>query len=205
MNIEVINSIKSVDYTKSMKILEKRVHDVFSGKKDELLWILEHNSVYTAGTSSKNIDLLDKNLKVIKTNRGGKHTYHGPGQKVVYFVLNLNKREKDIRKLVNKIENCIMDVLNEYNIESYPDRNNVGIWVDDKNNSEKIAAIGIRVKKWIAYHGFALNISNDLSKYNEIIPCGIKDGVITNFKKLGVNNHKNLEKIIINKFLNTFL
>ena len=205
MNIEVIKSIKSVDYTKSMKILEKRVHDVFLGKKDELLWILEHNSVYTAGTSSKNIDLLDKNLKVIKTNRGGKHTYHGPGQKVVYFVLNLNKREKDIRKLVNKIENCIMDVLNEYNIESYPDRNNVGIWVDDKNNSKKIAAIGIRVKKWVAYHGFALNISNDLSKYNGIIPCGIKDRGITNFKKLGVNNNKNLEKIIINKFLNTFL
>ena len=205
MNIEVINSIKSVDYTKSMKILEKRVHDVFLGKKDELLWILEHNSVYTAGTSSKNIDLLDKNLKVIKTNRGGKHTYHGPGQKVVYFVLNLNKREKDIRKLVNKIENCIMDVLKEYNIESYPDRNNVGIWVDDKNNSEKIAAIGIRVKKWVAYHGFALNISNDLSKYNGIIPCGIKDRGITNFKKLGINNHKNLEKVIINKFLNTFL
>ena len=205
MNIEVINSIKSVDYTKSMKILEKRVHDVFLGKKDELLWILEHNSVYTAGTSSKNIDLLDKNLKVIKTNRGGKHTYHGPGQKVVYFVLNLNKREKDIRKLVNKIENCIMDVLNEYNIESYPDRNNIGIWVDDKNKSKKIAAIGIRVKKWVAYHGFALNISNDLSKYNRIIPCGIKDRGITNFKKLGVNNHKNLEKIIINKFLNTFL
>jgi lipoyl(octanoyl) transferase len=205
MNIEVINSIKSVDYTKSMKILEKRVHDVFLGKKDELLWILEHNSVYTAGTSSKNIDLLDKNLKVIKTNRGGKHTYHGPGQKVVYFVLNLNKREKDIRKLVNKIENCIMDVLNEYNIESYPDRNNIGIWVDDKNKSKKIAAIGIRVKKWVAYHGFALNISNDLSKYNGIIPCGIKDRGITNFKKLGVNNNKNLEKIIINKFLNIFL
>tara|TARA_B100000586_G_C19947489_1_gene358208 strand:- start:94 stop:711 length:618 start_codon:yes stop_codon:yes gene_type:complete len=205
MNIEVINSIKSVDYTKSMKILEKRVHDVFLGKKDELLWILEHNSVYTAGTSSKNIDLLDKNLKVIKTNRGGKHTYHGPGQKVVYFVLNLNKREKDIRKLVNKIENCIMDVLNEYNIESYPDRNNIGIWVNDKNKSKKIAAIGIRVKKWVAYHGFALNISNDLSKYNGIIPCGIKDRGITNFKKLGVNNNKNLEKIIINKFLNTFL
>ena len=205
MNIEVINSIKSVDYTKSMKILEKRVHDVFLGKKDELLWILEHNSVYTAGTSSKNIDLLDKNLKVIKTNRGGKHTYHGPGQKVVYFVLNLNKREKDIRKLVNKIENCIMDVLKEYNIESYPDRNNIGIWVDDKNKSKKIAAIGIRVKKWVAYHGFALNISNDLSKYNGIIPCGIKDRGITNFKKLGVNNNKNLEKIIINKFLNTFL
>ena len=205
MNIEVINSIKSVDYTKSMRILEKRVHDVHLGKKDELLWILEHNSVYTAGTSSKNIDLLDKNLKVIKTNRGGKHTYHGPGQKVVYFVLNLNKREKDIRKLVSKIEECIMDVLNEYNIKSYPDRKNIGIWVDDKNSQKKIAAIGVRVKKWIAYHGFSLNISNDLTRYNGIIPCGIRNRGITNLKNLGINNYQDIEKIIIKKFLNTFL
>ena len=205
MNIEVINSIKSVDYTKSMRILEKRVHDVHLGKKDELLWILEHNSVYTAGTSSKNIDLLDKNLKVIKTNRGGKHTYHGPGQKVVYFVLNLNKREKDIRKLVNKIEECIMDVLNEYNIKSYPDRKNIGIWVDDNNSQKKIAAIGVRVKKWIAYHGFSLNISNDLTRYNGIIPCGIRNRGITNLKNLGINNYQDIEKIIIKKFLNTFL
>ena len=205
MNIEVIKSIKSVDYTKSMKILEKRVHDVFLGKKDELLWILEHNSVYTAGTSSKNTDLLDKNLKVIKTNRGGKHTYHGPGQKVVYFVLNLNKREKDIRKLVSKIEECIMDVLNEYNIKSYPDRKNIGIWVDDNNSQKKIAAIGVRVKKWIAYHGFSLNISNDLTRYNGIIPCGIRNRGITNLKNLGINNYQDIEKIIIKKFLNTFL
>ena len=205
MNIEVINSIKSVDYTKSMKILEKRVHDVHLGKKDELLWILEHNSVYTAGTSSKNVDLLDKNLKVIKTNRGGKYTYHGPGQKVVYFVLNLNKREKDIRKLVSKIEECIMDVLNEYNIKSYPDRKNIGIWVDDKNSQKKIAAIGVRVKKWIAYHGFSLNISNDLTRYNGIIPCGIRNRRITNLKNFGINNYQDIEKIIIKKFLNTFL
>ena len=205
MNIEVIKSIKSVDYTKSMKILEKRVRDVFLGKKDELLWILEHNSVYTAGTSSKSVDLLDKNLKVIKTNRGGKHTYHGPGQKVVYFVLNLNKREKDIRKLVNKIEECIMDVLNEYNIKSYPDRKNIGIWVDDNNSQKKIAAIGVRVKKWIAYHGFSLNISNDLTRYNGIIPCGIRNRGITNLKNLGINNYQDIEKIIIKKFLNTFL
>ena len=205
MIIEVKNSVKSIDYTKSMKILERRVHDVFLGKKDELLWILEHDPVYTAGTSSKNIDLLDKNLNVIKTNRGGKHTFHGPGQKIVYFVLNLNKREKDIRKLVSKIENCIMDVLKEYKIKSYPDKKNIGIWVGKKNNSMKIAAIGIRVKKWIAYHGFALNITNDLSKYKGIVPCGIKNKGITNFKKLGIKNYNNIEKIIIKKFLNIFL
>ena len=135
MNIEVKNSVKLVDYTKSMKILEKRVHDVFLGRKNEFLWIVEHNSVYTAGTSSKNIDLLNKNLKVIKTNRGGKYTHHGPGQKVVYFVLNLNKRGKDIRKLVNKIENCIIDILREYKISSYRDNKNIGIWVGNKKDS----------------------------------------------------------------------
>ena len=205
MNIEVKISIKPIDYIKSMDFLEQRVLDVSLGKKDELLWILEHNPVYTAGTSSRNIDLLDKNLKIIKTDRGGKHTYHGPGQKVVYFVLNLNKRGKDIRKLVSEIENCIIDVLNEYKIKSYPDEKNIGIWVGSKNNSMKIAAMGIRVKKWIAYHGFALNICNDLSKYNGIVPCGIKDKGITNLKKMGITNYNNIEKIIINKFLNIFL
>ena len=205
MNIEVKNTVKPVDYTKSMKILERRVHDVLLGRKDEFLWIVEHNSVYTAGTSSKNIDLLNKNLKVIKTNRGGKHTHHGPGQKVVYFVLNLNKRGKDIRKLVNKIENCIIDILREYKISSYRDNKNIGIWVGNKKNSMKIAAIGIRVKKWIAYHGFALNVSNDLSKYKGIIPCGIKDKGITNLKEMGITNFTNIDKIIIKKFLNIFL
>ena len=205
MNIEVKISIKPVDYIKSMNILKQRVNDVSLGKKDEFLWILEHNPVYTAGTSSKNSDLLDKKLKVITTNRGGKHTYHGPGQKVVYFVLDLNKRQKDIRKLINKIEKCIINILDEYKIKSYPDKKNIGIWVNDKNNSMKIAAIGIRVKKWIAYHGFALNICNDLSKYNGIVPCGIKDKGITNLKKLGIKKYNNIEKIIAKKFLNIFL
>ena len=205
MNIDVKISVKPIEYIKSVNILEKRVMNVLQGKKDELLWILEHNPVYTAGTSSKIADLLDKNLNVIKTNRGGKHTYHGSGQKVVYFVLNLNRRERDIRKLISKIENCIIDILSEYKIKSYPDKKNIGIWVGDKNNSMKIAAIGIRVKKWIAYHGFALNVCNDLSKYNGIIPCGIKDKGITNLKELGITKYNNIEAIIIKKFLNIFL
>ena len=141
---------------------------------------------------------------MIKTNRGGKYTYHGRGQKIVYFVLNLNKREKNIRKLVNKIENCIMEVLLQYKIRSRPDRKNIGIWVGGKNNPKKIAAIGIRVKKWIAYHGFAINVSNDLSKYKGIIPCGIKDKGITNLKEMGVSNYDDIEKIIVKKFLNIF-
>tara|TARA_Y100000590_G_C15349318_1_gene874530 strand:- start:68 stop:685 length:618 start_codon:yes stop_codon:yes gene_type:complete len=205
MNIEVKISVKPIDYLKSVNILEQRALDVSQGKKDELLWILEHKPVYTAGTSSNNSDLLDKNLKVVKTNRGGKYTYHGPGQKIVYFVLNLNKREKDIRKLITKIENCIINILTEYKIKSYTDKKNIGIWVEKKNDLMKIAAIGIRVKKWVAYHGFALNVSNDLSKYKGIIPCGIKDRGITSLKELGVKNYDNSVKIITKSFLNIFL
>ena len=205
MSMEVKNSVKPVDYNESMLILEKRVEEVLSYKKDELLWVLEHKTVYTAGTSSNESDLLDKNVKVIKTNRGGKHTLHSPGQKVVYFVLNLNKRKKDIRNLVNNVEKCIIDILKEYNIKSYSDKENIGIWVGDKNDSRKIAAIGIRVKKWIAYHGFSLNISNDLGKYEKIIPCGIKNKGITNLKEMNIKNYSDINKIIIKKFLGIFL
>ena len=205
MNIEVKNSVKPVDYNKSMEILERRVEDILLGKKNELLWILEHNTVYTAGTSSNEKDLINKNIEIIKTNRGGKHTIHSPGQKIIYFVLNLNKREKDIRKLVSKIETCIMEILEEYKVKSYTDKKNIGIWVKKKNNLMKIAAIGIRVRKWIAYHGFAINVSNDLSKYQNIIPCGVRDKGITSLKEIGVNNFDKIEKIIAKKFLDIFL
>ena len=204
MYIEVKNSVKLVDYKDSMKILENRVKDVFKGEKDELLWILEHKTVYTAGTSAIEKDLLNKNLPVIKTSRGGKHTLHSPGQKVVYFVLNLNKRKKDIRKLVENVELCIINVLKEFGINSFNDKKNIGIWINQNNKIMKIAAIGIRVKKWIAYHGFSLNVTNDLNKYKEIIPCGIKDRGITNLKKLGAKDLENIEKIIIKNFLNIF-
>ena len=205
MNIEVKNSVKLIDYNESMKILEKRVEDILLGKRGELLWILEHNTVYTAGTSSNEKDLINKKLKLVEPKRGGKYTLHSPGQKVIYFVLDLNKREKNIRKLVNKIENCIIEILKEYKIKSFTDRKNIGIWVNNKYNSKKIAAIGIRVRKWIAYHGFSLNVSNDLSKYKGIVPCGIKDKGITNLKEMGINNYDNIDEIIIKKFLNIFL
>jgi len=201
MTIEVKNSIKPLDYVECINMLEKRVEEVLLGRKNELLWILEHKTVYTGGTSSNEKDLINKDIKIIKTNRGGKYTVHSPGQKIIYFVLNLNKRKKDIRKLVIQIENCVIKILKEYKLSSYVDKKNIGIWVEDK----KIAAIGIRVKKWIAYHGFSLNVSNDLTKYKEIIPCGIKDKGITSLKDLGVNNYNNIEKIIIKQFLNTFV
>ena len=205
MNIEVKNSKKTIDYIESMNILENRVKDVLLGKKEELLWVLEHKTIYTAGTSSKDKDLIDKSLQIVKTNRGGKHTLHSPGQKIIYFVLNLNKRKKDIRNLIFKIENCIIQILKEYKIRSYPDRKNIGIWVGNKHNSMKIAAIGIRVKKWVAYHGFSINVSNDLTKYKGIIPCGVRDRKVTSLKQLGVKNYANIDEVITKKFLNIFL
>jgi len=200
MTIEVKNSIKPVDYVESIKMLEKRVEEVILGKKSELLWILEHETVYTSGKASSSSDLINKNIKIIKTNRGGKITVHSPGQKVVYFVLNLNKRKKDIKRLISQIEKCVISVLKEYKILSRADKKNIGIWVDDK----KIAAIGIRVKKWIAYHGFSLNVSNDLSKYDGIVPCGIKDKGITSLEDIGIQNYSDIEKVITKQFLNIF-
>ena len=205
MTIEVKKSLKPVAFQEAIKVLEDRVHDVYNGKKRELLWILEHRSVYTAGTSAKKNEIIDKKINVIKTNRGGKVTYHGPGQKIIYFVLNLNKREKDIRKLITNLENCIIDILKVYKINAHRDAKNIGIWVISGNSSKKIAAIGIRVKKWIAYHGFSLNVCNDLEKYKKIIPCGIKEKDVTSLKKLGKNKFKNIDEIIINKFLDIFV
>ena len=205
MSMEVKNSVKPVDYIESIKILEKRAEDVHNGIKDELLWILEHNTVYTGGTSSNKKDLIDNNLKIIKTNRGGKYTLHSPGQKVVYFVLNLNKRGRDIRKIVNKVESCIISILKEYKIKSQTDPKNIGIWIKKNNEIEKIAAIGLRVKKWIAFHGFSLNINNDLSLYQKIFPCGIKDKNVTSFEKIGISNYENINDVIKKNFLNTFL
>tara|TARA_B100000029_G_scaffold321823_1_gene314252 strand:+ start:165 stop:782 length:618 start_codon:yes stop_codon:yes gene_type:complete len=205
MNIEVKNSIKPVDYIESMKFLEKRVDEVVLGKKRELLWLLEHKKVFTAGVRHNKAEILDKKIKIIKTNRGGKITLHNSGQKIIYFVLNLNNRKKNIRYLINNIENCIINILKEYEIKSFPDKENIGIWVKNKNKVKKIAAIGIRVKKWVAYHGFSLNVTNDLNDYKKIIPCGVKNRDITNMKSLTAKKTDGIEKIIIDKFLNTFL
>ena len=165
MNIEVKNSIKPINYDKAIKVLEQRVLDVQLGKKNEFLWVLEHNKVYTAGLRTQDNEILNKNIKIVKTKRGGKATLHSRGQKVVYFVLNLNKRNKDIRKLINDVENCIISTLKTYKIKSFSDKNNIGIWIKKREKVEKIAAIGIRVKKWIAYHGFCINVSNNLKYY----------------------------------------
>ena len=194
MDIEFKISKNPVNYNKALIFLEKRVKLVKQGGK-ELVWLLEHPLTYSAGIRSKKEEILDKSITVIKTNRGGKITLHNPGQQIVYFVLNLNNRKKDIRNLVRQIENIIIKFLSIYKIKSNHDKKNVGIWIKDK----KVAAIGIRVSRWIAYHGFSINIKNNLNDYKKILPCGLKNEKITSLKneKKDISNvKKNLTTII---------
>ena len=127
---------------------------------------------------------------MIKTNRGGKITYHGPGQLICYFVVDLKKRKKDIRKFITLIEETIIESLSKFNIKTFGDPKNIGIWTDHKGEINKVAAIGVRVSKWIAYHGFSININNDLSKYKNIVPCGIKDKGVINLKEIQDQDYK---------------
>jgi len=200
MNIEIKKSIKPVKYDVAIEFLEERLKDINDNKKSDLIWILEHEEIYTAGTSYKEEEILNKNIKLIKTNRGGKITYHGPGQLICYFVIDLKKRKKNIRKLITLIEKTIIESLSEFNIISYGDPKNIGIWVNDKTYIKKVAAIGVRVSKWIAYHGFAININNDLTKYQNIIPCGISDKGVTNLKSINNQKYNILSDIIVDNF-----
>jgi lipoyl(octanoyl) transferase len=201
MNIQIKISKRPVEYTKAIDFLEKRLVKLKNEKANELLWILEHPKIYTGGTSYKNDEILDKNIKIIKTSRGGKITWHGPGQTICYFIIDLNKRKKDIRKFITTIENTIIQTLKEYQINSFNDPNNIGIWVNHENKIKKIAAIGIRVSKWIAYHGFAINVNNNLESYNKIIPCGIKNKSVSNLKLIKDQNYNELNDKIINNFV----
>ena len=200
MNIEIKKSIKPVKYNVAIKLLEERLLDININKKGDLIWILEHEEIYTAGTSYKESEILNKDINLVKTNRGGKITYHGPGQLICYFVIDLKQRQKDIRKFITIIEKTIIETLSEFNIKSFGDPKNIGIWVTDKNEIKKVAAIGVRVSKWIAYHGFAININTDLTKYQNIIPCGISDKGVTSLKDINNQNYNMLSNMIIDNF-----
>ena len=200
MNIEIKKSIKPVNYFDAINILESRLKDLYENNEQELIWTLEHNEVFTAGTSYKENEIIDKSIKILETNRGGKITYHGPGQLICYFVLDLRKK-KDIRKFITTIEKTIIQTLKFYKIETFPDKDNIGIWHKYNNEVKKIAAIGIRVSKWIAYHGFAININNDLEKYKKIIPCGISDKGVTNLENILDQDYSNLSDILIKNFI----
>jgi lipoyl(octanoyl) transferase len=201
MNIDIKKTTKLVNYTEAIDFLEKRLIEVNHNKSNELIWILEHPSTFTTGMSYDKNEILDKRINLIKTNRGGKITWHGPGQLICYFVIDLKKRKKDIRKFVTLIEKTIIQTLRKYKINSFSDRKNIGIWVNDKNKTKKIGAIGIKIKKWIAYHGFSLNINNSLHQYKKIIPCGIKDKEVSNLKLIKNQNYMKIKDEIVLNFI----
>jgi lipoyl(octanoyl) transferase len=202
MSIEVKISKRRISYKKAMKFLIERVEKVKNNKGKELLWILEHPLTFTAGIRSNKNEIIDKKIKIIYTNRGGKITLHNPGQKIIYLVLDLNKRKKDIRKLITTIEKSIIEFLRIYKISGKRDKKNVGIWV----NKKKVAAIGLRVSRWVAYHGCSINISNNLNQYFKISPCGLESKNVTsvfNEKKIVIKNiEKNLKNIFIRNINN---
>ena len=201
MSIEIKKSEKPVIYEDAKKLMEERLLNVDLNKSNELIWTLEHPEIYTAGTSYDESDILDKSIKILETNRGGKITYHGPGQLICYFVIDLKKRKKDVRNFITIIEKTIIDTLQFFNIKTFSDKENIGIWYRDNEQTKKVAAIGVRISKWIAYHGFSININNNLDKYKAIIPCGIKDKGITNLKQIKDQDYKELGKKLVEIFI----
>ena len=201
MNIEIKKSIKPVNYLDAIKFLEDRVVKINNNQANELIWILEHPSIFTAGSSSSKRDIIDKSINIIKSSRGGKITWHGPGQLICYLVINLNNRKRDIRKFINIIENSIINSLKSFDVNSFSDRKNIGIWSKLNNEDKKIGAIGIKVRRWIAYHGFSININNDVSNYKKIIPCGIKNKGITTLEKINNQNYNKLPELIIKNLI----
>mgnify|MGYP002841521443 FL=1 len=177
--IECAISNELVSYQDAIFLMEERVESISSNKKPELIWFLEHPPIYTAGTSANDSDLLEKNIfPVFNTSRGGEYTYHGPGQRIVYVMLNLRERSYDIRTFVSTLEKWITDTLKDVGIDSFLIKENVGVWVNNNKagyNEEKIASIGLRVRKGITFHGVSLNISPNLENFKGIVSCGNKD------------------------------
>ena len=197
-------------YVYSVKEMEKRVSAIRMERAPELIWLLQHPAVYTAGTSAKDVDLINtSHLPVYHTGRGGQYTYHGPGQLVVYVMLDLNKYGRDLRSYVSNLELWIISALSEFGVVGERIKDKVGIWVNRENGrKDKIAAIGVRVRRWVTYHGFSINISPDLSHYDGIIPCGISDPSlgITSLKDLGLNvSKKDMEDILHKTFKASFV
>ncbi len=190
--IEIKISNEEINYKEAVLFMESKVRDISENHSKELLWFLSHNHIFTQGTSASDDEILNSDvIEVLKTNRGGKTTYHGPGQRIVYFMLNLNNKKRDIRKFISVIENSVIDFLKNYNVEARAFKDRVGIWVIKNNKmtfdkEKKISAIGLRVKKWITYHGMSFNINPDLKYYNSIHSCGLKEYKNTSLNELGI-------------------
>ncbi|HEB79687.1 MAG TPA: lipoyl(octanoyl) transferase LipB [Rhodospirillales bacterium] len=175
-------------YQEAVAFMERRVGEIHIGAAPETLWLLEHPPLYTAGTSAADGELLDPGrFPVFQTGRGGRYTYHGPGQRVAYVMLDLSKRGNDVRAFVHSLEDLVIAALDQFGVKAETRAGRIGIWVDrGQGREEKVAAIGIRVRRWVAYHGVAINVDPDLSHFSGITPCGISNHGVTSLKALGV-------------------
>lgn len=192
-----------IEYSDAIAFMEKRIAQIHKSQATEMVWLLEHPPIYTAGTSAASHELINSdNLPVYVTGRGGKYTYHGPGQRVVYLMLDLKNRGQDIRKYVANLENWLIASLAEIGLSSTKKEGKVGIWTKSINNEDvKIAALGIRVRKWVAYHGVAINVKPNINHYKGIIPCGISEFGVTSLQELGYNlSLEDLDLILKEKF-----
>jgi lipoyl(octanoyl) transferase len=198
-----------VDYQEGIKIMEDQLDRVINSMQPDTIFLLEHKEVYTAGTSHNVEELLKPDLfPVIYTGRGGKFTYHGPGQRIIYPIINLNNTDKvkDLKLYITQLEKWIILTLAELDVNAFTIQGKVGIWVKNSRNIEsKIGAIGIRVRKWVTYHGIAVNISPNLDNYSGIIPCGINDFPITSLEDMGINiSITEFDIILKKKFIEIF-
>ena len=209
MTIEIKKQYDLVGYETSVEFMQLRVNQILNKSKNELIWFLNHDHIYTQGTSAVENEILKKNkIRIVKTNRGGKTTYHGPGQRIVYFMIDLNNKKKDIRKFITIIEKSLMDFLKNYQIDSTTYKERVGIWVTGKNGKkfnqeEKIGAIGLRLKNWVTYHGLSFNINPKMDNYKFIDACGLKNFKNTSLHELDINiTEENFDKEFSLIFLN---
>ena len=186
-NVEWRIEANPVDYVVAAARMDARAADIAAGRARELIWLLEHPPVYTAGTSADPAELIEARFPVHATGRGGRYTYHGPGQRVGYVLLNLNQRGRDVRGFVHAIEQWVIDALARLDIASFTAPGRVGIWTIDGAHEAKIGAIGVRVRRWVTLHGFAVNVNPELGHFDGIIPCGLPDFGATSVKKLGKN------------------
>lgn len=204
--IEYFLDKKTIDYPDSIEFMEKKIEDIHKNKCKEFLWFLEHDNIYTAGTSAKQKDLINSNkFKVYKSSRGGQYTYHGPGQRVVYLMLNLRKKGYDIRKFISLIEEWIIKSLKDIDVNAVNDKNHVGIWIKDKKSLKKISSIGLRVRKGITFHGISINLNPNLENFKGINPCGNDPKDVTSLEEIGLKNKiKKFDQVLIKNFSTVF-
>ena len=209
MSIKVVEYFidkELVDYQFSIDFMEKKVESIHNNTCKEFIWFLEHDNIYTAGTSSKASDLVERNkFKVYESSRGGQYTYHGPGQRVIYIMLNIRKNGYDIRKFISMLEDWIIISLSDIGLKATKDRDHVGIWVKEEKSLKKISSIGLRVRKGITFHGVSLNLNPNLENFKGINPCGNSPNEMTSLKEMGLEKEiKNIDKLLINNFERIF-